>query len=266
MPTQTTLDVGHATKITILGSGTSTGVPLIGCDCAVCASTDPLNKRTRSSILVSYREGNILVDTSTDLRFQALSNNVRKVSAVLFTHGHADHVHGIDELRSFNFIQKERIPCYGDKKTMDKISAMFSYIFKDTWSGGGIPRLDMNPIETGDFAVLNKTITAVPVMHGDLQIFGYRFGSFAYITDCSGIPPESIEMLEGLDILILGALRYSPHSTHFSVQEALEVAKILRPRRTILTHMGHEIEHEKALRELPEGVEPGYDGMVIELE
>ncbi|MEK6726818.1 MAG: GPMC system MBL fold metallohydrolase [Deltaproteobacteria bacterium] len=254
------------TTITILGSGTSTGVPLIGCDCDVCTSTDLRNKRTRCSILISGREGNILVDTSTDLRFQALSNNINRISAVLFTHAHADHIHGIDELRSFNFIQKERIPCYGDRKTVDKITAMFSYIFERTWKGGGIPRLDMNSVEAGDFTVLGKTIKAVPVMHGDLQIFGYRFGPFAYVTDCSGIPPESMKELEGLDLLILGALRYSPHTTHFSVQQALEVVRSLRPRRTILTHMGHEIEYEKASRELPEGVEPGYDGMRIDLK
>jgi len=254
------------TTVTILGSGTSNGVPFIGCDCAVCTSTDPRNKRTRSSILISGKEGNILVDTSTDLRFQALSNNIRRVSAVLFTHAHADHIHGIDELRSFNFIQKERIPCYGNSNTVDKITSMFSYIFEGTWKGGGIPRLDMNTVEPGDFTVLGRTIKAVPVMHGDLQIFSYRFGSFAYVTDCSSIPPESMKMLEGLDLLILGALRFTPHYTHFTVQQALETVSILRPRRTILTHMGHEIDYEKASGELPEGVEPGYDGMRIELK
>ena len=255
-----------STTITILGSGTSTDVPLIGCDCAVCASTNPRNKRSRSSILISCKEGNILVDTSTDLRFQALSNNIRRISAVLFTHAHADHIHGIDELRSFNFLQKERIPCYGDRNTVDRITAMFSYIFEGTWKGGGIPRLDMNPVEAGDFTVLGKTIKAVPVMHGDLQIFGYRLGPFAYVTDCSSIQPESMKMLEGLDLLVLGALRFSPHATHFSVHQALEVVRSLKPRRTILTHMGHEIEYEKASRELPEGVEPGYDGMRIEVK
>src|SRR4030067_3530727 len=172
-----------ATTITILGPGTSNGCALIGCDCAVCTATEPRNKRTRSSILISGKEGNILVDTSTDLRFQALSNNVKRISAVLFTHAHADHIHGIDELRSCNFMQKERIPCYGDSKTVDKITSMFSYIFEGTWKGGGIPRLDMNPVEAGDFTVIGKTIKAVPVMHGDLRIFGYRFGAFAYITD-----------------------------------------------------------------------------------
>lgn len=241
-------------------------MPLIGCDCAVCTSTEPRNKRTRSSILISGREGNILVDTSTDLRFQALSNNIRRISAVLFTHAHADHIHGIDELRSFNYIQKEMIPCYGDRNTVDKITSMFSYIFEGTAKGGGIPWLGMNPVEAGDFAVIGRTIKAVPVMHGDLRIFGYRFGTFAYVTDCSSIPPESMKMLEGLDILVLGALRYSPHTTHFSVQQALEVVRTLKPRRTILTHMGHGIDYEKASRELPEGVEPGYDGMRIDLK
>lgn len=256
--------VNSMIKVTILGSGTSTGVPAIGCDCAVCTSGDPRDKRTRSSILLTINGANILIDTSTDLRYQALKNGIKRLSAVLFTHAHADHVHGIDELRSFNFLQQEAISCHGDKETLKRIKTMFAYIFKEYRQGGGIPRLTLKEVK-GDFELGGRRFVPVEVLHGDLPILGYRVANIAYVTDCSGIGPESMEKLKNLDLFILGALRYRPHSTHFSLSEALDVVKILKPKRTLFTHMGHEISYVKTSAELPDGVELAYDGMSIEL-
>ena len=251
-------------KITILGSGTSTGVPMIGCKCKICLSSDERNNRLRSSILITIDGGNILIDTSTDLRYQSLKYNVDSLDAVLFTHHHADHVHGIDELRSFNFIQKKEIDCYGNSKTLGRIKEMFSYIFDGTKSSGGLPRLNMKEVD-GPFNLKGETFTPIEVMHGNAKILGYRFSKAAYITDCSGIPEESIRKLEGLDLLILGALRYAPHTKHFSISEALETVERLKPRQTFFTHMGHEIDYTETSAELPEGVDLACDGMVIEL-
>ena len=251
-------------RVTILGSGTSTGVPLIGCDCDVCTSTDRRNRRSRSSILISLEAGNILIDTSTDLRYQALKNGLKRVDAVLFTHAHADHVHGIDELRSFNFIQKRAIPCFGNAITLDRIKTMFSYIFKDHNLGGGIPSLTMN--EVGEaFSLLDEEVIPIEIIHGELPILGYRIANIAYVTDCSEIPAASMEKLKGLDLLILGALRYTPHNTHFTVDEAMDVVNALKPKRSLFTHLGHDLDYERAVAELPETVGLAYDGMTIEI-
>jgi len=252
-------------KITFLGCGTSTGVPMIGCDCGVCTSADIRNRRTRSSIILSVEKSNILIDTATDLRYQSLKNNIRHIEAVLFTHDHADHVHGIDELRSFNFIQKEPIPCYGDFRTLERIKKMFSYIFTQKQSGGGIPRLEMNEI-TDRVEISGLAVTPVEVLHGELPIFGYRFADTAYVTDCSQIPDDSMEKLLGLELLILGALRYTPHSTHFNIDQALAVASELKPKRTVLTHLSHEVDFLTASSQMPEGVSFAYDGLSIEVQ
>lgn len=250
-------------RTTILGCGTSTGVPVIGCDCHVCTSEDDRNRRSRSSLLISVGSSNILIDTSTDLRYQSLKNNIKNINAVLFTHSHADHVHGIDELRSFNFIQKEAIPCYGDQKTLARIKMICSYIFNGNYSGG-IPRLSMNNI-SGAVEIAGLSFSPVEVMHGEAPILGYRFANAAYITDCSAIPPASMEKLNKLELLILGALRYKPHNNHFNIEEAIGVVEKLKPKRTIFTHMSHEVDFERLSSELPQGIEVAYDGMVVEL-
>lgn len=251
-------------KTTILGSATSTGVPVIGCDCDVCSSEDKENKRTRSSVVISFNNTNILIDTSTDLRYQALKNKISRLSAVLFTHSHADHLHGIDDLRSYNFIQKEAIPCYGDDKTIDRIKVMFSYIFEPQDNGGGgVPLLDMNRVSS-PFVIDGLEITPIEVFHGKQLILGYRLGNIAYITDCSNIPSFSMSKLYNLDLLILGALRHRPHNTHFNIQQALEVVERIRPKQTYFTHLSHEIDYHKTSKELPEGVALAYDGLIIE--
>jgi phosphoribosyl 1,2-cyclic phosphate phosphodiesterase len=252
-------------KVRVLGCGTSTGVPVIGCQCDICRSTDPRNKRTRSSVLIETRDNNILIDTSTDLRQQALANDIKHIDAVLFTHPHADHVHGIDELRTFNMIQGEKaIPCYGDNATIERIRSMFSYIFSENRHGGWRPNLGLSVIDA-PLRIDNINITPLEISHGNTTILGFRVENIAYLTDCSGIPESSLKNLRGLDLLILGALRHKPHPSHFTIQEAIDTAKRIAPKRTILTHLSHGIDYVKDSAPLPDNVELGYDGMEIEV-
>ena len=251
-------------KVTILGCATSTGVPIIGCGCPVCTSANPRNKRTRCSVLVEAEGRNILIDTSTDLRCQALRHGMTKVDAVLYTHSHADHTHGIDELRVYNFVNKTSIRCYGNTQTIDNIKNNFKYIFDGVESAGGKPKLTLTTVsEPFDFDGIE--ITPVDVYHADWTILGYRIGGMAYLTDCSGIPDDSWEKLRGLDVLIISALRYKPHPAHLNVEQAVEVAKELNPGLTVFTHMGHELDYDILSKELPDGVVPAYDGMVLDL-
>ena len=248
----------------MLGSGTSHGVPMIGCDCEVCTSADPRDKRTRPSIVVALEEGTILVDTAPELRLQAVANGVQRVDAVLFTHTHADHTHGIDDLRTYNMRQGGSIPVYGSPASMKDIRQRFIYIFEPTWLGGGLPVLDLHPV-VGPFEVLGHTIVPIVVMHGQLPVYAYRFGRFAYVTDCNTIPAESMRQLQGIDTLILDALRHKPHPTHFTISQALAIITELQPRRAYLTHLTHEVIHERVNAELPCGVELAYDGLTFEV-
>jgi len=250
-------------KITILGSGTSTGIPMVGCHCQVCESTDLRDKRTRASILVECSGQRILVDTCTDLRRQMLREAVPQIDAVLLTHTHADHIHGIDDLRGFHFIHRRVIPCYGSPETMARVTASFAYIFEGLSSEGYSPLMTPFTLEA-PIELCGCTVQPVPIYHGSLKATGYRFDNAAYLTDCSEIPEPSLQLLQGLDLLIIDALRYSPHPNHFNIEGALQVVRQLRPRRTLLTHLTHEVHHSDGAR-LPEGVEFAYDGMTIEL-
>ncbi len=263
-------------KLVILGCGTSTGVPLIGCHCHVCASKDPRNKRTRSSILIQTDEGgnspaaNILIDTSTDLRFQCLANGVERVDAVLFTHPHADHIHGIDDLRSFNLSQKSAeggtspIPCYANRRTVERIKTMFDYIFKDDEGDGWKPNLTLEAVD-GPFKAGGVEVVPIEINHGAASILGYRIDNAAYLTDCSAIPDASLNLLQGVKTLVLGALRHKPHPTHFTVAQAVEASASVGAGRTILTHLGHSLDYASDNANLPKGVELAYDGMEIEV-
>ena len=251
-------------KITFLGTGTSHGVPMIACDCPVCRSNDEKNKRTRTSILVSYNGRNILVDTTPELRIQAIRCNVRRVDAVLFTHHHADHLHGLDDLRRFSDIQRMRIPCYGNEETIRRIERVFDYAIKGENIGGGIPRIETHVIR-GEFELFGLRIIPLKLLHGRMEILGYRFKDMAYATDCSAIPEETAERMKGLKLLILDALRFRPHPTHFSISQALEVVERLKPERTLFVHMTHDVDHHTTNAMLPEGVELAYDGMVVEI-
>ncbi|MDR2589098.1 MAG: MBL fold metallo-hydrolase [Spirochaetales bacterium] len=255
-------------KLTFLGTGTSHGIPVIGCRCPVCTSTDPKNKRTRSSLLVEDTiEGinsKILIDTAPEFRLQALSAGLTSLRAVLYTHAHADHLHGIDDLRSFG--GETPVGVYGAEETLAEIKKRFPYIFEiPLQEGGGIPRLALTPIQPGPFRAGGFPCTAIPLKHGKLNIFGYRFGPAAYITDCSHIPASARTQLEGLEVLIINGLRPAPHQTHFSIGEALAEIARLKPTRAYLTHFNHEVDHETIKKELPEGTAPSYDGLTVVL-
>jgi len=253
-------------KVTFLGTGTSHGVPMIGCDCATCRSADPRDRRLRPSIYVQTSSGlSILVDAGPDLRMQALTHDVRRVDAVLFTHGHADHILGIDEIRRFNALQQRAMRCYGDETTLGEIRQMFGYVFNPaTPKGGGVPELELVTID-GAFSVEGQPIVPVPLLHGRRPILGFRFDGFAYLTDCSAIPDPSWPLLEGVEVLVLDALRQRPHPTHFTVDEAVEVTRRIGPRRAYFTHMCHDLPHAATCARLPDGIELAYDGLVITL-
>jgi phosphoribosyl 1,2-cyclic phosphate phosphodiesterase len=253
--------------LTILGCGTSTGVPLIGCRCAVCCSSYPKNNRLRASAWVQKGRSSLLIDTSTDLRQQALREKINSVDAVLYTHPHADHLYGIDELRSYNFLNGGKaIPLYGNKWTLKELKVKFSYIFvPHVVEGGGIPKL--NPIkiqpEAAFFMAAGLKVIPLPVRHGSKEGVGYRFDSIAYITDCSYIPSLSLDRLTGLSVLVLDCLRLKPHRTHFNLDQALEIISQVRPKKTFLTHMGHDFDYKKWTKKLPKGVWLAYDGLKI---
>jgi phosphoribosyl 1,2-cyclic phosphate phosphodiesterase len=258
-------------RVTLLGSGTSTGVPVIGCRCAVCTSEDPRNQRMRPALYLELgrelgRERGLLVDTPPDLRQQALRFGVERVDAVLYTHAHADHVYGLDDVRIFNFRQRRPIPCYGSAETLAAIRGFFAYVFDgQPAEGGGKPQLELREVD-GPLTLGGLRIVPVPIRHGSLEVLGYRFGPLAYLTDCNHIPEASFPLLEGLEVLILGALRFRPHATHFTVAEAVEAAERIGARRTVLTHMSHEVDYRAPEARLPAGMEFGYDGLVFELE
>jgi phosphoribosyl 1,2-cyclic phosphate phosphodiesterase len=253
-------------RVLVLGTGTSHGVPMIGCECGTCRSTDPRDKRSRASILIQHRDGAaVLIDTTPDLRMQALTHGVKRVDAIVYTHSHADHIMGLDEVRRFNVLQKSAIPCYGDEQTLGDLRRIYTYVFNSEGPRGGIPQVVLARI-AGEFCVGRATFVPVPLMHGSRQIYGYRVGGFAYLTDCSAIPDASWDLLRDLDTLILDALRPRPHPTHLSVDQALEIVGTLRPRRTLFTHMCHDLPHAATCARLPAGVELAYDGLAFEIE
>jgi len=252
------------THITFLGTGTSHGVPMIGCKCAVCRSSDPHNKRSRTSALVSYSGRNILIDISPEFRLQCIENNVQRVDAVLFTHAHADHIFGLDDLRRFNEMQGMSIPCYGSPDTLAVIRKAFEYIFIQTQEGGGKPKIELLPVD-GPFTAAGISITPIPVFHGQLPILGYRIGNLAYVTDCSEIPHDSMELLRGLDVLVLGVLRKKAHETHFTLDQGVSVALELSAKLTYFVHMSHSLDHDATNQELPSSIQLAYDGLVVEI-
>ena len=249
-------------RVTFLGTGTSHGIPMIGCDCPVCSSDDPRNTRTRTSALVESDGASILIDTTPELRIQAIRENIRHVDAVLFTHAHADHIFGLDDVRRFNAVSGNAMACYGLPETLRTIRRVFEYVFVPTQAGGGKPSLRLIEVD-GSFKVGPLSITPVPAYHGEIDVLGYRIRDFAYVTDVSRIPSSSMELLRGLDTLVLGALRHRPHETHFSLSEAISVVEELRPNRAFFTHIAHKLDHESTNAALPPNIRLAHDGLRI---
>ena len=255
----------HAT-LTVLGSGTSMGVPTIGCDCAVCCSPDPRDRRTRPSVMISYNGHHVMIDSTPDFREQALREKITKLDGVLYTHTHADHILGIDDLRPLTYRHKPgKLPLYATPRNCEFLRSMFRYIFEAEYKFGGLPLLDLHAIE-GPVELFGARFEPVTVIHGETPILGFRFGSAAYLTDHSEVPAETLEKLRGVDILFLDALRYTPHPTHSTVEQSLKIVEAVKPKRTFFTHICHDLPHEATNAALPPDVRLAFDGMKLEFE
>ena len=252
-------------EVVVLGTGTSAGIPVVACDCAVCTSDDPANKRLRASIWLRSSSTSLLVDCGSDFREQALRHGIKRLDAVLFTHAHSDHVNGMDELRQFNWIQHARIPCWASPITWGNIRQRFEYMFNPMQRGGGVPELDLHTVDVREFTAAGHRVLPVEVMHGLLPVNGFRIGDFAYVTDASSVPPEAIRRLKGVKTLILNALRRRPHPTHLSIDEAVAVADEIGAERVWFTHMTHDLEHHETSAKLPPHIRLGYDGLTFSI-
>jgi phosphoribosyl 1,2-cyclic phosphate phosphodiesterase len=256
-------------RLTFLGTGTSFGVPQIGCDCAVCRSADPRDKRTRSGAALEAGDATILIDTPPELRIQLIAAGLSRVDAVIYTHEHADHINGIDDLRTFSVRRRQPLPIYGPAETLDRLRASFNYIFDDAvrpYEGTSKPTLEMHALEPGHpVSVAGVQVLPLAFDHGHLRVFGYRIGSLAYITDVKSIPEAQRTSLRGLDVLVINALWWRSHPTHLSIPEAVETAQSLGARRTYLTHLTHETGHAALAQQLPEGIMPAFDGLSVEV-
>ena len=252
-------------KIKILGSGTSTGVPVIGCDCEVCKSNNPKDNRLRSSLLIESEGKNIIIDTGPDFRLQMLRENIKNIDAVLLTHGHYDHIGGFDDLRPLCFFNAKQIPVYTNNDTTNKLKTNYPYIFGDLiQEGGGVANVKVIEISNQLFSVFGIDVKPIPIKHGILDIFGFRIGNFAYITDASEIPNDSYKLLNNLDILILNALRPKIHPTHFNFEQAIEEAQKIGAKKTYFIHLSHNMLHSEIEKKLPKNIYVTYDGLSID--
>ena len=252
-------------RLTVLGSGTSMGVPTLGCTCKVCTSADPHDYRTRPSILVEYGGRAVLIDTTPDFRAQAIRENISRLDAVLYTHAHADHIMGLDDVRPLSFRGEKKIPLYAHEATLKQIESAFRYVFEPDPDYTTLPRVELCRIN-GALELFGASFQPIPLLHGKAEIHGFRFGSAAYLTDFSDIPEESIGRLSGLDILFLDALRHRPHPTHSNVENSLKLVERLGPRRAFFTHISHDLGHAETNAALPEHVRLAHDGLKLEFE
>lgn len=253
-------------QLTMLGVGSSAGTPMLGCKCDTCRSSDPRNNRTRCSSLIELDNGKvILIDTGPDLRIQSLREGLTHIDAVLYTHTHADHLHGIDDLRGFCQIQRSQIPLYGSTDTMAHIVDKFGYTLREPSNFWDLPVLKVNPIN-GPFQLFNQIVTPIPLKHGNSEIYGYRIGDIAYLTDVSDIPESSLALLTGLKLLLLDCLRYTTHFTHINLEQSLQYASQIQAEATYMIHMTHELEYAALSAQLPENVYVGYDGLKITVD
>jgi phosphoribosyl 1,2-cyclic phosphate phosphodiesterase len=251
-------------QLTVLGSGTSMGVPTLACHCAVCESTDPHDRRTRPSVLLSVDGRNIVIDTTPDFRAQALRARIDRLDAVIFTHGHADHIMGLDDIRPFNLKQRSMVPIYAATETLGILRRQFSYIFEDATPGATPPLVELHVID-GPFDLSGIRILPIPALHGNQAVLGFRVGNAAYLTDFSSVPESSKALLRGLDDFILDALRYVPHPMHSNVEQSLALVEELKPKRAWFTHICHDLGHAQANAKLPENVRLAYDGLQFEV-
>jgi phosphoribosyl 1,2-cyclic phosphate phosphodiesterase len=252
-------------ELTVLGSGTSLGVPTIGCRCAVCLSSDPRDKRTRPSILLRYNNRAVVIDTGPDFRFQAMRAGMERLDAVLFTHSHADHVLGMDDIRPFNLQDNRAIPIYGNRPAIEGVRRIFQYVFDGNHPWGGVPLVEAHVIN-GPLELFGLEFVPIRVRHGYLEVFGFRFGSVAYLTDYNEIPEPSLKLLRGVEIIFLDALRHAPHPAHMTVAQALQEVERIGPKMAYFTHIAHDLGHEETNRELPAHAQLCYDGMQFEFE
>ena len=251
-------------KLTVLGSGTSMGVPTLGCHCAVCESPDPHDKRTRPSVLLSYAGRNVVIDTTPDFRYQAMRAHIDRLDAVIYTHAHADHILGLDDIRPFNLKQKGAVPLYGAPETLALLRRQFAYIFDEAPAESTVPLVELHEID-GPFDLFGAKIIPVPAMHGSQPVLGFRIGSVAYLTDFSRVPESSKALLQNLDHIILDALRYVPHPTHSTIEQSLALVRELQPKHAWFTHICHDLGHADANARLPENVRLAYDGLEFEV-
>ena len=244
------------------------GVPTIGCDCAVCHSTDPKDRRTRPSVMIEWGEHRIVIDSGPDFREQAVRECIKRLDAVLYTHGHADHILGLDDLRPLTYpwvTGGEKLPLYARAETANVLRSVFKYVFDDNYKYGGLAQVELNEI-SDPFDLLDLHVVPVPVMHGDAEIIGYRLGRFAYLTDFSVIPESSFALLDGVDVVFLDALRHHPHPTHSTVENSINIARRIGANQTYFTHISHDLAHEATNKTLPDGIRLSYDGLRIEIE
>lgn len=252
-------------QLTILGAGSSAGTPAIGCQCDTCTSDDPRNKRTRCSSIITLDTGeNILIDTGPDLRLQALREGITNIGAVLYTHTHADHLHGIDDLRGFCQVNRKQIPLYSYKEATEHIKTKFGYTLREPCDFWDLPVLSINEVNA-PFDLFGTIVTPIPVMHGRIQIFGYRIGNIAYMTDVSAIPETSFALLENLDLLLIDCLRFKEHPTHINIEQSLAYISQINAKQSVLIHMTHELEYKTLTKMLPKNVSVGYDGLKINI-
>ena len=255
-----------SSQLLFLGTGTSVGVPVVGCACSTCRSGDPRDGRTRTSVVLGLPGGTLLVDTTPDLRAQLLRERIAGIDAVLYTHDHVDHVYGLDDIRPICFAAARSLPLHCEERVEQRIRRAFDYAFStEPPKGGGVPRVVFERIGLAPFELLGQRVVPLRLRHGPFDVLGFRFGGVAYCTDTNSIPDETWPLLEGLDVLVLDCLRLTPHPTHFSLAEALAVAARVKARRTLLVHMGHEMGHAATSAMLPAGVELAYDGLSLPL-